>query len=98
MVHESERGAEFQRLELEHGDVHSLRREATLELLDARSSGDDLTGTGAPCPVVTVASVVDVPALKSATQIFPFGDPVSFVGYLDFETAMYQSAGLKAAA
>ena len=33
-----------------------------------------------------------------ATQIFPFGDPVSFVGYLDFETAMYQSAGLKAAA
>jgi Na+/proline symporter len=43
MVHESERGAEFQRLELEHGDVHSLRREATLELLDARSSGDDLT-------------------------------------------------------
>ena len=26
-----------------------------------------------------------------ATQIFPFGDPVSFVGYLDFETAAYQS-------
>ena len=43
MVHESERGAEFQRLELEHVDVHSLRREATLELLDVRSSGGDLT-------------------------------------------------------
>lgn len=26
-----------------------------------------------------------------ATQILPFGDPVSFVGYLDFETAVYQS-------
>jgi methyl acetate hydrolase len=24
-----------------------------------------------------------------ATQIFPFGDPVSFAGYLDFETAVY---------
>jgi Na+/proline symporter len=43
MVHESERGAEFQRLESEHVDVHSLRREATLELLDVRSSGGDLT-------------------------------------------------------
>ncbi len=43
MVHESARGEEFRRLELEHGDVHSLRREATLELLDARRSGDDLT-------------------------------------------------------
>lgn len=26
-----------------------------------------------------------------ATQILPFGDPVSFVGYLDFETAVYRS-------
>ncbi|MCF8482585.1 MAG: beta-lactamase family protein [Rhodospirillum sp.] len=26
-----------------------------------------------------------------ATQILPFGDPVSFTGYLDFETAAYQS-------
>ena len=43
MVHESVRGAEFQRLELEHGDVHSLRRQATLELLDARSGGEDLS-------------------------------------------------------
>lgn len=25
------------------------------------------------------------------TQILPFGDPVSFVGYLDFETAVYRS-------
>lgn len=25
-----------------------------------------------------------------ATQILPFGDPVSFVGYLDFETATYE--------
>jgi methyl acetate hydrolase len=24
-----------------------------------------------------------------ATQILPFGDPTSFVGYLDFETAAY---------
>jgi methyl acetate hydrolase len=27
-----------------------------------------------------------------ATQIFPFIDPVSFTGYMDFETAVYQSA------
>ena len=26
-----------------------------------------------------------------ATQILPFGDPVSFTGYMDFETAAYQS-------
>ncbi|WP_348524414.1 serine hydrolase domain-containing protein [Paracoccus sp. R12_2] len=26
-----------------------------------------------------------------ATQIFPFGDPVSFVGYMDFESAFYAS-------
>ncbi|PIE14909.1 MAG: 1,4-butanediol diacrylate esterase [Rhodobacterales bacterium] len=33
-----------------------------------------------------------------ATQILPFGDPVSFVGYLDFETAVYKAmAGEKAA-
>ncbi|TVQ30950.1 MAG: class A beta-lactamase-related serine hydrolase [Geminicoccaceae bacterium] len=33
-----------------------------------------------------------------ATQILPFGDPVSFVGYLDFETAFYRSLqGRKAA-
>jgi methyl acetate hydrolase len=28
-----------------------------------------------------------------ATQILPFGDPVSFVGYIDFETAFYRSSG-----
>jgi methyl acetate hydrolase len=33
-----------------------------------------------------------------ATQIFPFGDPISFVGYLDFETVVYQNAQLRAAA
>ena len=27
-----------------------------------------------------------------ATQIFPFADPVSFTGYMDFETAVYQKA------
>jgi methyl acetate hydrolase len=33
-----------------------------------------------------------------ATQILPFADPVSFVGYMDFETAAYKSAvALKAA-
>lgn len=32
------------------------------------------------------------------TQIFPFGDPVSFGGYLDFETAVYKTAALKVAA
>ena len=26
-----------------------------------------------------------------ATQILPFGDPVSLSGYLDFETAVYRS-------
>ena len=26
-----------------------------------------------------------------ATQILPFGDPVSFVGYMDFETEFYRS-------
>ena len=44
MVHESVRGEEFRRLELEHGDVHSLRRTATLDLLDARRGGEDLSG------------------------------------------------------
>lgn len=32
-----------------------------------------------------------------ATQILPFGDPVSFVGYLDFETAVYQAMAGKTA-
>ncbi|MGH3089852.1 MAG: serine hydrolase domain-containing protein [Rubrobacteraceae bacterium] len=27
-----------------------------------------------------------------ATQIFPFADPVSFTGYMDFETAVYEAA------
>lgn len=33
-----------------------------------------------------------------ATQILPFGDPVSFTGYLDFETATYDSLKQAAAA
>ena len=33
-----------------------------------------------------------------ATQILPFGDPVSFGGYIDFETAFYQSLRQKQAA
>ena len=33
-----------------------------------------------------------------ATQILPFGDPTSFVGYLDFETAAYASREARAAA
>ena len=33
-----------------------------------------------------------------ATQILPFGDPTSFVGYLDFETATYKQGALRAAA
>jgi methyl acetate hydrolase len=33
-----------------------------------------------------------------ATQILPFGDPVSFNGYMDFETAVYQTAEAKMAA
>ena len=33
-----------------------------------------------------------------ATQILPFGDATSFVGYVDFETAVYQSAAQKQAA
>ena len=33
-----------------------------------------------------------------ATQILPFGDPVSFVGYMDFETAFYTSLRQKQAA
>jgi methyl acetate hydrolase len=31
-----------------------------------------------------------------ATQILPFGDPVSFTGYMDFETAVYQSLAAQA--
>ena len=27
-----------------------------------------------------------------ATQIFPFADPISFAGYMDFETAVYENA------
>ena len=33
-----------------------------------------------------------------ATQILPFGDPASFVGYLDFETAVYRNMAQKIAA
>lgn len=33
-----------------------------------------------------------------ATQILPFADPISVTGYIDFETAAYQSLALKAAA
>jgi methyl acetate hydrolase len=33
-----------------------------------------------------------------ATQVLPFGDPVSFVGYMDFETAFYTSLRHKQAA
>ena len=33
-----------------------------------------------------------------ATQVLPFGDPVSFVGYMDFETAFYSSLRQKQAA
>jgi methyl acetate hydrolase len=33
-----------------------------------------------------------------ATQILPFGDPVSFGGYLDFETAFYRTLGKARAA
>ena len=33
-----------------------------------------------------------------ATQILPFADPTSVVGYLDFETAVYQSMALAKAA
>ena len=32
------------------------------------------------------------------SQILPFGDPVSFGGYMDFETAVYQSLAVKKAA
>ena len=42
MMHESTRAEEFQGLEMEHGGVHSLRREATLELLDARRGGENV--------------------------------------------------------
>ena len=42
MVRESRSGDEFRRLEREHGDVHSLRRQATLGLLEARREGQDL--------------------------------------------------------
>jgi methyl acetate hydrolase len=30
-----------------------------------------------------------------ATQILPFGDPVSLNGYLDFETAVYRSSAAR---
>jgi methyl acetate hydrolase len=33
-----------------------------------------------------------------ATQILPFGDPASFIGYIELETALYQALHLKAAA
>jgi len=33
-----------------------------------------------------------------ATQILPFGDPTSFTGYMNFETAAYQSGEVRAAA
>src|SRR6478672_5828890 len=33
-----------------------------------------------------------------ATQVFPFADPTSFTGYMDFETAVYRDLPLKKAA
>jgi methyl acetate hydrolase len=33
-----------------------------------------------------------------ATQLFPFADPTSVGGYLEFETAVYQSLRVPAAA
>ena len=33
-----------------------------------------------------------------ATQVFPFADPTSFTGYMDFETAVYRNLPLKKAA
>jgi methyl acetate hydrolase len=33
-----------------------------------------------------------------ATQILPFGDPTSFVGYMDLETAAYKQGAIRAAA
>jgi len=33
-----------------------------------------------------------------ASQIFPFADPASFTGYMNFETAVYQNARAKMAA
>ena len=32
-----------------------------------------------------------------ATQILPFGDPTSFIGYMNFETAFYESLRLRKA-
>jgi Na+/proline symporter len=43
VVQESPRAGEFQQLEAAHATTHDLRRQATLELLDARESGGDLT-------------------------------------------------------
>ncbi len=44
VVEASERAGEFQALEAEQGRVHQLRREATLELLDRRENGADVSG------------------------------------------------------
>jgi Na+/proline symporter len=41
LVEESPRAAEFQRLEAEHATTHDLRRQATLQLLEAREAGSD---------------------------------------------------------
>ncbi|MCG8469450.1 MAG: sodium:solute symporter [Gemmatimonadetes bacterium] len=41
-VESSERAPEYRALETRHGEVHELRRTATLELVDARATGDDL--------------------------------------------------------
>jgi Na+/proline symporter len=43
VVQESPRAGEFQQLEAQHATAHDLRRQATLELLDAREAGRDLS-------------------------------------------------------
>lgn len=43
VVEASDRAGEFQALETEQGRVHELRREATLELLEARETGADVS-------------------------------------------------------
>ena len=42
IVHESEREDEFRSLEQEHRDVHSLRRQTTLSLLEGRRNGENV--------------------------------------------------------
>jgi len=66
----------------------------------AERRGDDPARRFARLGGTCQSVLLDRPAkrYRRATQIFPFADPTSVVGYFDFETAVYRNVVAKKAA